>query len=706
MMSAPRITRPPGSSRLARVSDESGLAMAMVIGMILLLMVLVAATVSYAVSVAPQARHDTNWNAALAAAQAGVDDYVAHLNRTDNYAQSVDCTNLALKGPKAETNTCPWTSSTPAGWVDVQPGVPKAGQFHYDVNTTNFWYDGSVWVESTGRVNGVSRTIQVRVSRGGSTDFLYYTDFEDADPANTYVYPSGASAKCGGSSDASAAKYWWEDSSRGCVEISFAGVDSLDGWVHMNDTPLMCSSGCSGSSRPRFLMGYETSDPSCTLALGAGDSSGIGTAAGKGKCWRSTSGVLPYVGLSQYGAKPAGLLYLPDNSDKFSGFPGCHYYGDTRIRFNNNGTMDVWNSTSSGQTLLNPGTPTGTNCGTAASFVPASGKKYPTAKQTVPVPDNMVIYVSATSAGSATCSPGQVVNGTTSGSTSNDVIPWGSGTNHDQFPVIDTNYYDPDEIDFGVITKTFKKISGTWQLQTTTGPTDTITGESHQTTFDCGLGNVYIEGTVKGRVTVAATNNIIVTNNLGIDSAGAVGNAPAGTDIVGLVAANSVVTYHPASREYADSTPAVVESPSHTPTWCPASSSSGVPSSSRGSNNNTVSCTWQTNQRTFNANYDSITTVPGFTGSTGTRWIYASIQTLQHSFWVQSYKTDQLGTLSVRGSIAQKWRGIVGQLGTSGFAKDYSYDKRLMWTSPPYFPQWTNATWGAKTTGELAPAYS
>ena len=42
----------------------------------------------------------TSWQAALAAAQAGVDDYLAKLNRTDAYALTVDCSNDALKAPK------------------------------------------------------------------------------------------------------------------------------------------------------------------------------------------------------------------------------------------------------------------------------------------------------------------------------------------------------------------------------------------------------------------------------------------------------------------------------------------------------------------------------------------------------------------------------------------------------------------------------
>ena len=106
----------------------------------------------------------------------------------------------ALKGPKA-AGELGGTASTPAGWQSVNTAVAKAGVFHYDVDTSGIWKEGSVRLTSTGKVNDVTRTIQVRVSKGGSTDYLYYTDFEDADPGNKVPYPSGASAACGGSSN-------------------------------------------------------------------------------------------------------------------------------------------------------------------------------------------------------------------------------------------------------------------------------------------------------------------------------------------------------------------------------------------------------------------------------------------------------------------------------------------------------------------------
>lgn len=690
--------------------DDTGIAMALVIGMTLVMAAAIGGTLAYAANVQPQVRHDMNWNAALAAAQAGVDDYIAQLNRKDNYWWSVDCTNNALAGPKPDPNAnneCGWNASTPVGWVPVKAGSVSDGQFHYDVNSASFWKDGSIWVESTGMVNGVSRTIQVRVSRGGSTDFLYYTDFEDSDPANFVAYaPGGSKSLAGGGarydecgkSGASLAKYWWQGGNRVtnnyCQEIQFARSDVLDGAVHFNDSPLMSNSGSGTGTRPRFLQGFQTADPNCTRELGKGDASGNGTNAGRGKCWRSTSTVNPYVGAN--GAIPASPLYLPDNSDKFNTFPGCHYFGDTRIKFKSDGTMDVWNTSSAGQQLIQ--NTTGINCGNAASFVPSGSNKYPGGKQNVPVPTDMVIYVTASGQSPATCVPGQIVNGSTSGSESQDVIPQGSGSA--AAGVTDISYYNPNSVATTTI-KQWRRSGSTWNLLSQSGPTQTPSGDTHPTTFDCNQGNVYIEGTVKGRVTIAAQNNVIVTNNLTVAST-PTGSSPVGPDMIGLVAANSVVVYHPVSRGSSNGSTTVTKSPSNSSANCPSSSTSGNPTG--GSSGTTITCTWS-QSRTFNTSYSNLS-FPGATTSSGTRWIYASIQTLAHSYWVQNYNQGaDLGKLSVRGSIAQKWRGAVGTSGGTGFDKDYTYDSRLQFASPPYFPQWTNAVWGAKTTGELEARY-
>jgi len=542
----------------ASARNDSGIAMIMVMGSIVVLSLLLAATFSYALAVEPQARANQDWNASLAAAQAGVDDYVSKLNANDAYWQNVDCTNTAMRGPNAGTNTCGWISSTAVGWQNVNPSDPAAGKFHYDADPSVIFSQGAVRLTSTGKVRDSSRTIQVLVSRGGSTDFLYYTDFESADPANSVAYPTGAPNDDCGRAGPTQAKYWWNGrtSGDGCVEITFITGDTLDGRVHFNDTPQM-------TGTPRFLQSYATAATNCkNLPYNVNN------------CKRGSG----TPNLNGQRATFSDVLLLPDNANNFSSYPGCQYTGDTRIRFNAAGTMTVWSTRSQG-------TSTGAGCGTFTG----------TGSVTVPVPDDKVIYVKNWTSQSK-CAVGQVGDG---------------------LPVInDINVDVP--------------------------------------TFFCGNGNVYIEGTVKGRVTIAAQNNVVVTGDLLIDGVAA-GATPAGTSLTGLVAGNSVVVEHP------------------------------------------VRCTG-TSGGSCNA-WANIET-------SGTeRHIYASIQTLQRSFWVQSYdRGSNLGDLNVYGSIAQKWRGIVGR-GSSGYLKDYRYDSRLRFQSPPYFPQWTNAVWSGRTTGEVRPAY-
>jgi len=60
------------------------------------------------------------------------------------------------------------------------------------------------------------------------------------------------------------------------------------------------------------------------------------------------------------------------------------------------------------------------------------------------------------------------------------------------------------------------------------------------------------------------------------------------------------------------------------------------------------------------------------------------------SFTVENYSTHLEGVLTVVGGIVQKTRGAVGTFNgstkTSGYSKNYIYDKRLLYDPPPYFP--------------------
>lgn len=619
-----------GVMRRLRGSKDEGVALVTVVGSMLVLAALASAALAYSIAGERFARYDQDYAAAMSAAQSGVDDFISRLNRDDDYGETVDCANTAWKGPLPPTsNSCGWGSTTPVGWMPVQPGNsdPKGAYFHYTVDASQKSTTGTVVLDVTGKVNGVYRTVETSVTKGGSTDYVYYTDFEDADPANVQAYPSGPPNNSCGLGGYSNAEYWYEGRSN-CQEITFIGDDTLDGSVFTNDTIL--------SDGAHFLKGVQTATPNCANA-------GSTTNSWNTACLRSGS-TADFNGIKPRYADP---LYLPDNSAEFKDNPGCHYYGSTRVVFSSDGTMTVWNKRSvngSNPALadndpaqvgapLAIAPPGGAvpSCGTLAQLDSVAGAK-------VAVPNNMVIYTFA--APSTSTANRQCYGGELGGPTSR-TLPLGtysSSTSVGQQATYDVN-----------MTEAFKK---------------------------CSEGNLYVEGVVKGRVTAAAAQSVIVTGDIVL--AGGLN----GTDLVGLVATNSVEVMHARM---------VTGTRKSNGSWGSQSSESEP------------SGTWPYRYKE-----------PGATHYEPTDGIQisASIQTLQHSFLVQKYSVGgDKGTLLVNGSIAQRWRGIVGCTGNSsscnghnGYAKLYKYDTRLTYTRPPYFPLWVNSEWSARYTGEIRTA--
>ena len=77
-------------SRFARRRGDRGFAMIMVIGSMAVLTIFVTGALTFAMTNIKPARHDQDWQAALAAAQAGVDDYMRHLEDNDSYWSLVE----------------------------------------------------------------------------------------------------------------------------------------------------------------------------------------------------------------------------------------------------------------------------------------------------------------------------------------------------------------------------------------------------------------------------------------------------------------------------------------------------------------------------------------------------------------------------------------------------------------------------------------
>ncbi|MFN8216185.1 MAG: hypothetical protein U0R71_06265 [Solirubrobacterales bacterium] len=164
----------------------------------------------------------------------------------------------------------------------------------------------------------------------------------------------------------------------------------------------------------------------------------------------------------------------------------------------------------------------------------------------------------------------------------------------------------------------------------------------YEATSECG--NVYVQGTYSKPLTIAAGNDIVVTGNITQTSEEAV---------LGLIANNFIRVYHPVERRF---------------------------NSTR-------------NQYECNGNA---------AGILKNLEIDAAILAINHSFIVDSYNCGaELGTLTVQGAIAQKYRGAVGTSGGTGYLKNYEYDERLHTIAPPSFIEPVQSDWviGRETVG-------
>lgn len=696
-----------------RLQGDDGMAMVLVLSSMMVLFLLATTTLAYALQSQDRARGNQDRNAALAAAQAGVDDYIARLNRNDDYGRTWDCTgNPALRGPAAVGNTCGWTTGTVPGWVLVA-GQPDAA-FHYDVDPSRFNSAGTIQVTATGRScpggcrldsngsllpdsRGETRTLDVAIGRSGSTDYLYYTTYEHADPANRTAYPTEPTSVWCSGVDSSGQQvkniYWWSGRSTagaGCVEIAFASADVLDGRVHVNDTPRM-------TGTPHFKMGLETSNPACQTAV-AGDPSTYAA------CQRDT-------GTPVYDAPPryAEELYLEDTSAKFATYPGCQYVGPTRIVLEPAGTMRVWSKWSTAATP---------ECG--GSAVTSAG-----GAPGVAVPDGKVVYVS--NGGEAReCATGEVGDG----------LPLAGDTNTalaDQFCNMGNLYVD-GTLDGRLSLAAANSIVVTGDLRLASGVSGDdmlglIAGNSVQVfhpwiktvtpTTTCVRYNWSRTQTVASVYKANASNPHDkygwVDGYFRFDSSGVPYEWVAGSwqyqssghrDKEYHGGSLSGTTWNAGSWVFTTNKwrPGTWSVSGNTMQW-----TGGGWTSHLGGDDWYQGEQWS---RGTCAEFGSVTSyaeAPGWprTSSPGLT-IQGSIQTLQHSFYVQNPErgTPQ-GTLTVFGSLAQKWRGIVGvNNGTTGYTKDYRYDPRLKYSAPPYFPQWSNAKWSARYTGELSPRYS
>ncbi len=319
-----------------RASGDEGVVLVAVIGAMMVLSLFALATLGFALQNSQPNRDDQDAKAALAAAQAGINDYLARLNANSSYYNqgNGDASNPAFTTGHLVSGTNANTSAS----------------YKYQLLTTtgDTVASGYIRLKATGTSRGISRTLTARLTPNSFLQYIYHTDKEDQDPV---LYDGGSAtidAKCNQyyyawGSNPGRASYGGSDP---CREIQFTTGDVINGPMHSNDA--MQINGSVLFTNSKTETSWSTSQTNKWW--------GSGTPSGSG-----------------YVPKYAPMVTIPpSNASLLSNATsyGCVYSGATKITFNSDGTM----------TVLSPNTAVSAGCYPAGSdkSVPVSGITVPT----------------------------------------------------------------------------------------------------------------------------------------------------------------------------------------------------------------------------------------------------------------------------------------------------------------------------------------
>jgi hypothetical protein len=589
--------------RLRGGDRDRGVALASVIGLGTVLLLLSVTMISVAVSGTVKARGDSDFNAAIAAAYAGVEDYQSKLANNNAYSQyGVRATSFSAGSSFTGTNGNPAFGAGKAGSWQTVPGSDAS--YRYEVDTSQYSTKGSLRLRSTGRVGDTTRSVVADLKQDGFLDYVYFTDFEISDPALS-------SAAC-------SPAYEWAVASRpSCTTIQFAPGDVINGPLHTNDTMVVCGG-------PQFLGTTTTASTRPNRFTAATGSSCTGTPV-FGKDKKSTPDYAAQITMPQTNDK----MKQETRSDLTGSTvpnPGCLYTGPTSITLNGDGTMTVYSPWTKSTQLANAAeTGSAVNpskCGIVGERA-SGGTLGSPGGQTLPVLDGNLVYVQdvPTALANVNARLGTAVP-TKYSCTGADGVVAGNGVG---FPAVGE------------------------------------TGAS----YGCTTGDVFVKGTLKGTMTIAASNYVYVTGDVLL--------ADSARDMLGLVGTNAVYVYNPTKTYSTTTTRYRTEYYTCYYYGFPYSCSRDVP-------------------------YDETSYSTGLMDrSKSDRTIQAAILSVAHTFTVQNYNQDggyPKGKLNVLGSISQKFRGPVATTGSTGYQKQYVYDPRMRYTAPPKFLSPVSTSYG------------
>ncbi|WP_347754162.1 hypothetical protein [Agrococcus sp. ProA11] len=351
------LTGLPGARAMRMPVDdrERGIALILVIGIGALVTALIATAVVFTVSGMRYAKDDVNWNGALSAAYAGIEEYQSWLSENPDYVRFGND-----DAPFSASSTLLEDRSNPAfgfdgAWATV-PGSDGTASYRYEVDTSAYYSEGVLRVRSTGRVGEETRSIVADLRQSGFVHYLYFTDREIQDPAlNKY------GSVC--------YSYAWSTPPRptGCGVIHFASNDVIDGQVHSNDIIYACGSTFRAAVTTSWnpLIGPRHR---CTSSGGAASFAVPDPQRGQ------TPSYLPVLGMPETNGQIRSAAV--DS--------GCVYTGPTTVQLLSNGKMVVRSP------LTRSVLPSSAACGVPGT---GSGQLGSSTGATVSVPDAGAVYV-------------------------------------------------------------------------------------------------------------------------------------------------------------------------------------------------------------------------------------------------------------------------------------------------------------------------
>lgn len=156
-------------------SQEDGAALVTVVGVTFVLTMLVAVLFSTVLALTRATYRDADFHAALGAAEAGLDDLLFQLN-TDP---------MAWERWRADTAGNP---AAPTAWIELPGDDESPAAYRYQAVST-VTEGGAVNLLVTGRVGERMRTLEVTLRRRSFLDYLYFTDYETRPPAAYQTWP-------------------------------------------------------------------------------------------------------------------------------------------------------------------------------------------------------------------------------------------------------------------------------------------------------------------------------------------------------------------------------------------------------------------------------------------------------------------------------------------------------------------------------------